>query len=137
MSIKIEEASNRLEDVKALFTEYVRSLDVDLSFQNFNEELSTLPGKYARPAGRLYTAYSDGKIAGCVVLRKYSEQTCEMKRLYVRALPAMKMQEHFTRSLICRKAHYNNPIKGKSYFCLPYRRVPGSQVFGVLANMEI
>lgn len=120
MSIKIEEASNRLEDVKALFIEYVRSLDVDLSFQNFNEELSTLPGKYARPAGRLYTAYSDGKIAGCVALRKYSEQTCEMKRLYVRALPAMKNARALYQKLgfVESAPYYNNPIKGTSYFCL-------------------
>ncbi|MEA4825903.1 MAG: GNAT family N-acetyltransferase [Clostridium sp.] len=73
-----------IEEIKQLFLEYVHSLKVDLSFQNFEEELNTLPGKYGQPRGVLILALVDGKEAGCIALRNISEDICEMKRLYVR-----------------------------------------------------
>lgn len=84
MGVEIKEAYGYIKDIKVLFDEYTSSLGVDLSFQNYDEEYKTLPGKYARPDGRLYLACSQGIAAGCVGLRKIDEQTCEMKRLYVR-----------------------------------------------------
>lgn len=74
----------RLWEVKQLFIEYAKSLDVDLSFQDFEMELMTLPGKYAPPDGALILAVVNGRGAGCVALRKINGDTCEMKRLYVR-----------------------------------------------------
>lgn len=73
-----------LDHVKTLFTEYADSLNVNLDFQNFTHELSTLPGDYASPGGCLLLAYADQKPAGCVALRKIDPEICEMKRLYVR-----------------------------------------------------
>lgn len=73
-----------IEKIKQLFLEYVHSLKVDLSFQNFEEELNTLPGKYGQPRGILILALVNGKEAGCIALRNISEDICEMKRLYVR-----------------------------------------------------
>ena len=73
-----------LEDIRQLFAEYARSLEVDLSFQAFDEELRTLPGKYGSAGGSLILALVNGKAAGCIALRKISEDICEMKRLYVR-----------------------------------------------------
>ena len=73
-----------LSQVREIFREYQASLGVDLCFQNFEEELATLPGKYAPPQGRLYLAYVDGQLAGCIALRRFEENHCEMKRLYLR-----------------------------------------------------
>jgi putative acetyltransferase len=73
-----------LRDVRSLFEEYARSLDFDLSFQGFERELEELPGRYARPSGRLYLARLEGEAAGCIASRRIGEGTCEMKRLFVR-----------------------------------------------------
>lgn len=64
--------------------EYAQSLDIDLEFQNFEDELRTLPGKYAPPEGALLIARLDGQAVGCIALRKHAENICEMKRLYVK-----------------------------------------------------
>ena len=84
--LKIFEAKTT-EDVelfRTLLREYVDSLRIDLSFQNFDEELANLPGCYARPDGCILLAKYGGKIAGCVALRKLSDGICEGKRLYVK-----------------------------------------------------
>jgi ribosomal protein S18 acetylase RimI-like enzyme len=75
---------NMIEEIKQLFLEYINSLKVDLTFQDLETELKTLPGKYAPPNGVLILALINGKEAGCVALRKISDNVCEMKRLYVR-----------------------------------------------------
>ena len=51
----------------------------------FDEELAALPGKYARPKGRLLIAYQDEQPSGCVALRDLGEGICEMKRMFVPA----------------------------------------------------
>lgn len=84
MQLIAAHSQDRLRSVRELFQEYADSLEIDLCFQNFREELATLPGKYAPPAGRLLLAMDGEAVAGCVALRPIDRQTAEMKRLFVR-----------------------------------------------------
>lgn len=70
-----------MRDVRALFLEYAAALGVDLSFQNFEEELASLPGDY----DPILLAHWDGALAGCVAMHPFGGEVCEMKRLYVRS----------------------------------------------------
>jgi len=78
------DSGENLEQAKMLFVEYADSLGFNLDFQNFEEELASLPGDYAQPSGCLLIAKYEGQPAGCVALRKLSDNICEGKRLYVR-----------------------------------------------------
>lgn len=84
MRLTRAETDEQVEQARALFEEYADATGVDLCFQNFGQELATLPGDYAPPSGRLLVAYEGDEAAGCVALRKVDEAVCEMKRLYVR-----------------------------------------------------
>jgi putative acetyltransferase len=82
------DSDTKVELARELFREYSASLGMDLCFQDFERELSELPGKYAPPAGRLLLAYDFAagrkQSAGCCALRPIGTNICEMKRLYVR-----------------------------------------------------
>lgn len=77
--------SEDLAATTALFRAYAAALSVDLAYQDFENELAGLPGKYAPPGGALLLARgADGTALGCVAMRSMEPAgCCEMKRLYV------------------------------------------------------
>jgi ribosomal protein S18 acetylase RimI-like enzyme len=80
----VQAKAQDIQRARELFEEYASWLEISLCFQNFDKELAGLPGDYAPPSGRLLLATENEQTAGCVALRKINEDTCEMKRLYVR-----------------------------------------------------
>jgi putative acetyltransferase len=84
MNLQLVTSEPLVSQAQEIFREYQVSLDIDLCFQDFEQELAALPGKYAPPQGRLYLAFVDEMLAGCIALRPFQEGLCEMKRLYVR-----------------------------------------------------
>jgi ribosomal protein S18 acetylase RimI-like enzyme len=88
ISLTVAEQPRQLEDVRVLFREYAEALNVDLCFQQFEEELAALPWDYGPPRGSLLLATVAGDLAGCCALRPLDNvdyaDACEMKRLYVR-----------------------------------------------------
>ena len=96
MALQIVQAASlaHIETTRDLFNQYAASLNFNLCFQSFEQELASLPGDYAPPDGRLLLALWEGEPAGCGALHKFvagksaAQQTddaiCEMKRLYVK-----------------------------------------------------
>ena len=58
---------------------------IDSYFDNaaYEVELRGLPGDYAPPKGALLVAEIEGKVVGCVALKRLDDERCEMKRLFV------------------------------------------------------
>lgn len=84
MNIVEATTAEHIKIVADLFREYQQFLDVDLCFQGFEQELASLPGKYAAPSGAILLAEHNDQITGCVAVRLLSGGICEMKRLYVK-----------------------------------------------------
>lgn len=86
-----------LASVASCFRAYIEWLNMDLTFQDFATEYSTLPGKYSPPKGALLLACDEetDQVLGCIALRPLEVQPhyttnrqpglryCELKRLYV------------------------------------------------------
>ncbi|HSD26514.1 MAG TPA: GNAT family N-acetyltransferase [Vicinamibacteria bacterium] len=84
MEARVVSAGRDLEEVRDLLAEYAKWVAVDLSFQGFAEELAGLPGEYVAPGGTLLLCIVETESAGCIAVRRWRDDACEMKRLYVR-----------------------------------------------------
>lgn len=69
---------------KELIQEYVDWTNLDLRFQNIDDEMAHFPRKYEEPEGAFFVAVDDDRVIGCVGLKKIGEKVCEMKRLFVK-----------------------------------------------------
>ncbi len=92
--VRVGEARSaaELREGERLMRAYVASLAMDLGYQGVDEELATLPGKYARPLGAILLGRCEALGAapvGVVAVRPLvlgaggEPRVCEMKRLYV------------------------------------------------------
>lgn len=66
-----------------LFAEYAAWLAIDLSFQHFDEELTSLKKMYAPPFGGIILCRKENKYIACVAIRKLDNETAELKRMFV------------------------------------------------------
>src|SRR6185503_6035236 len=71
------------DEARRLVREYAASLNVDLSFQNFEHELEHFTSEYAAPKGAFILAEHDGSYVACIGLRPFADDVGEIKRLYV------------------------------------------------------
>ena len=69
---------------RELILEYVDWLGIDLSFQNFEDEIHNLREMYSDPNGCLILAVASDKTVGVAGIRKYETKICELKRMYVK-----------------------------------------------------
>ena len=88
-------SEENLSQARNLFREYAMMPGVAPCVEDFEREVVSLPGLYAPPGGRLLLAMQDsagnsGEAIGCAALRRFDQEACEMKRLYVR--PAFRGQ---------------------------------------------
>lgn len=125
-----------IEATRGIFREYADSLDVDLCFQNFEDELASLPGDYAEPRGALLLALIDASpqdgianapevtrgdgrpahVAACCGLRPLDAadypNAAEMKRLYVRpAFRGMGLGRQLAEAIL-------DAARGAGYACV-------------------
>jgi GNAT superfamily N-acetyltransferase len=76
-------SAHQWDEARRLVREYAGSLNVDLSFQNFEEELAHFDSEYAPPQGAFILAELDGRYVACIGVRRFADDTGEIKRLYV------------------------------------------------------
>lgn len=68
-----------------LFIEYANTLNFDLCFQNFNNELEELNSMYNKPYGGIILIKENAteEFVGCVGIRKSEDGIAELKRMYI------------------------------------------------------
>lgn len=77
------ESPSDWQHARRLVEAYAASLNIDLSFQNFADEIERLSIEYGPPKGAFLLAQHDDRPIGCIGLRAFDETTGEIKRLYV------------------------------------------------------
>lgn len=72
-----------LDDVRELLGRYRDETGDCRCFDDYANELATLPGPYAPPSGEILVARDGRSTRGVVALRKRADGVAEVKRLYV------------------------------------------------------
>ena len=87
MPVEIQNGHDHLDDIAALFEEYKRCINVDVSFQPNDTLPEEITCRYAEPQGRIYIAYVDGVPAGCLAFHPMAQHgDAELKRFFTRPL---------------------------------------------------
>lgn len=84
ITYQVATTPGEFEAGKKLFEEYAVSLNVDLSFQGFANELETIDAQYGNPTGALLLAVDSNAFVGCAGIRRLDDETAELKRMYVK-----------------------------------------------------
>ena len=75
---------NEYKSAMDLFLEYANWLNIDLSFQKFDEELKILKTMYGPPLGCIILCKHENDFVACVAVRKIDDGVAELKRMYVK-----------------------------------------------------
>ena len=89
------ETQEQIAHVRTLTREFVawlreryrnrpEQIDTYYDSDRLERELADLPGDFAPPAGRLLLSLVDGRAAGCVGFKRLDDQSCDVKRMFVR-----------------------------------------------------
>jgi GNAT superfamily N-acetyltransferase len=85
IKLRSAQTENDYALAKDLFVEYASQLGVDLSFQNFSNELEKIRTEYGPPTGVIILVFDEEENAiGCFAIRKFQDSVCELKRMYLR-----------------------------------------------------
>jgi len=68
----------------SLFVEYSEWLGIDLSFQNFSDELKEMKLMYGPPYGCIILCKEASAYIACVAVRSKGNNVSELKRMYVK-----------------------------------------------------
>jgi ribosomal protein S18 acetylase RimI-like enzyme len=85
ISFKLASTAQDFKDADKLFHQYADVLTIDLSFQDFENELKSINLQYNKPNGALILSYAGAEAVGCVALRSLDGETAELKRMFVQA----------------------------------------------------
>jgi putative acetyltransferase len=86
ISLAIANTNEEYKSAATLFKEYAVWLNIDLSFQHFEEELTTLKEMYGPPHGAIILAKKENEHIGCVAIRQKENGIAELKRMYVQPI---------------------------------------------------
>jgi GNAT superfamily N-acetyltransferase len=82
--IKIAKSKEEFTISRDIILEYVQWLGIDLSFQNFDNEINALEQMYSAPSGGLLIVTVNNEPAGVAGIRQFENHDCELKRMFVR-----------------------------------------------------
>ena len=88
--IELVNDTSLIRETKELLNEYGNYMYVDLKLiagkERFFKELENFPGSgYLPPSGTFIVARVGDMVAGCVGIKRFDKESCEMKRLYIRS----------------------------------------------------
>ena len=107
MEYIIPNSVDQINDAIELFQEYANTLNISLSFQNFDEELKIINSMYGSPTGCLLLVYDNELPVACAAYRKIGEDICELKRMYIKPNYRRKGIGQEIMNILCTRSKLN------------------------------